>query len=904
MVSQRVLCRALVGRGAELEHLAAARRAASGSHGSAIMLLGEPGIGKSRLVREFQERFCARVPATVVQCRQFGQAAFDPLVDALARLDTGAPRTFRDAASKDEQIGAIVSAFERATAHRITTLIVEDAHWAQPELVQMLASLARWSANRRLLLIVTARDADVASSSPLFVALAQLARESTIVRLEPLAAHELSQLMEDALAGMGASVPESALADVRRRSAGNPLFAEELLRHAVDAQRGAHDTPAHAVPLSLQGVIRERLNRCGARDREILSAASAFGQRFRVDVLAQVFALEHGALVDALGRLVELQLVEPTADPLAYEFRHALARDVVYGDLLPADAHAFHLRIGAAVEAIPDREPYAELLAHSFWEAGQPARAAPHCERAGERAMSSFAYEDAAAWFERAASGFDRPHDVGRMLWRASVALNRLNDQQRAASLYERAIAKLVEAGDLDAAVRTSTYLAATLYNDGRETESVAQFAKAAALAARSGSTELQQHARIRVLLLHAVKHDAEAAAALCEEVDRFPLDEASRDAFEYFLARADIHALRGELAQRAEAISAVFASLARRGSPPNEARYAHACLANEALAFCMLDEARRHALAGLEIARGMKSEAPYMQALLAEIEERAGNLRAARAHLDAIPPGAELMHDFERLVATIRLGLATGDDALLATALERDDVLRRAERGGHANIVAHLTIDVAAALARLGRDAEAVALARRFVETLRRPYPLFWEIVEAARLVPSEAPALRQLLAADATAATPAGGATLALLDALIARGGGDDDACAAHAADAAQRFAALGWPLREALALELAGDRSGAVAIYRRIGAAADLRRLERGAPGDEAAVLSPQERALARLVAHGKNNREAADALCVSVKAVEKYLTSIYRKLGISSRTQLAGVVLSERRDLTPR
>jgi len=895
VISQRVLCRTLVGRAAELDHLAAARRAAGGSHGGAVVVTGEPGIGKSRLVREFHARHCTRSPAVVAQCRAFGQNAFEPLAEILARLD-GAARAAGVAESREAHVDAILGVFERAAARRLTTIVVEDLHWAQPELVHLLSTLARWSANRRLLLVATCRDADVPRTGPLFSALAELVRESTLIRLEPLAARDVGELANDALAALGAPLPDEALADVRRRSAGNPLFAEELLRHAVDARRTGREPPPHAVPLSLQGVIRERLGRCTERDRAILSAASAFGERFRIDVVADVFGLERDAIVAALGRLIELQLVEPTADPLAYEFRHALARDVVYGDLVPADAHAFHVRIAEAVEALPDREPYVELLAHSFREAGLPARAASYCERAGERSMATFAYEDAVTWFERAAAAYgDSTPDVGRVLWRASVALNRLNEPNRAAPLYARAIAALVASGDVAAAVRTSTYLAATLYNDGRETDALAQFENASALAARSGSVELQQHARIRRLMLCAAKRDVAAASALCEEVGRHPLDPASRDAFEYGVARAQLHALHGELDARRAAMAAVFDCLRLRGDPPNEVRYAHACFANEALALCLLDEARRHAAAGLDLAQRIRSDAAYMEALLVQIDERAGNLRAARARLDAIPAAAELMHDHERIVAAIRVALASGDDALLAASIDLG-LLGRAERGGHATMALQLTIVFAAALARLNRPSEALELAHRFTAAIAAPYPLFWEIVEAARLVPSSVSALRALVAGDPTAATPPGGATLCMLDAIAGADG--EPARISCAREAARRFGALGWPMREALALELADDAASALAIYRRIGAAADVRRLERDVERGAVAVLSPQERALARLVADGKNNREAAEVLCVSLKAVEKYLTSIYRKLGISSRTQLTGFVLSGR------
>ncbi len=114
----------------------------------------------------------------------------------------------------------------------------------------------------------------------------------------------------------------------------------------------------------------------------------------------------------------------------------------------------------------------------------------------------------------------------------------------------------------------------------------------------------------------------------------------------------------------------------------------------------------------------------------------------------------------------------------------------------------------------------------------------------------------------------------------------------------DAAQRFAAIGWPLLEARALEMAGEPRRAIAIYKRCGAAGELRRLEFGESASAQAAplgaLTPRERELALQVASGKANRAVADALSIGEKTVEKYLTSIYTKLGLTSRAQLAALV----------
>jgi DNA-binding CsgD family transcriptional regulator len=140
---------------------------------------------------------------------------------------------------------------------------------------------------------------------------------------------------------------------------------------------------------------------------------------------------------------------------------------------------------------------------------------------------------------------------------------------------------------------------------------------------------------------------------------------------------------------------------------------------------------------------------------------------------------------------------------------------------------------------------------------------------------------------------------ATLPLFDAIAARRRGDVRNVRGPAELAAQAFRELGCPLWEAEACELAGRVPDAAIIYRRIGAVDPLRRIEvaRMSPAvgsTRAGVLTPRERDVALLVAAGKGNRATAERLAISEKAVEKYLTSIYTKLGMTSRAQLAAYV----------
>lgn len=896
MVSERVLCRRFVGRDTELGYVGERRRVAAGAHGGGIVVLGEAGIGKSRLIREYRDRFGARALIATGVCREFGQRAFEPLAEILAQLAPREPHALSvPAASKEEQLATILAVVERATAKRFTTIVVEDVHWAQPELLQTLAAVTQWAAGRRLLLLFTCRDAEVPPESSRFTALARLARETATLRLEPLGSAALGELIEDALAGLGTTLPRATVDDVRRRAGGNPLFTEELLRHAVDARRGQSvgRSAAPALPLSLQGVIRERLGRCAPREREFLSAASVLGPRFRLDVIERVFGLGGDDVVAALSNLIALQLVDRTDDPRAYEFRHALARDVVYGDLVPAHALQLHRRVAETVEAMPDAREHAELLAFSFRQAALPLRAAPYCETAGDHAVEQYAYEDAVAWFERAAEGFgERARDVGRVLGKASIALNRLGEPKRAAALYERAIAAFAGAGDVEAAVRMCTFLGGTLYNDARTADAFAAYRRAAELAERAGSDELRLHVQLRMFALLVVARDVDGAARLSAEIDESRLDPDSRDTFEYYLSKTTLHALNGEGEPRRIAIARAFASCDRRSAPAYERRFAHGYVAVDALAIGDVAQARHHAALGLAIAQQIHSDVALMLALLADAEAQAGDLSAAREHLSEIAPSPDFVHRHARALAAVRVALAAGDDALLRDAYV-PSLIREAEEGGNADAALELVGAFAAAARRLERTDEARALAERFARELTSAYGFAWQIAELGRLFPAIAPQLRVVIARRSRVSSLDNG-VCALLDALLAGTAGEHDRRVARAGDGAAIFAELGIPLSEARCREAAGELAEALAIYRRIAAVADVRRLERSAQARRSDALSPREREVALLVAAGKNNRDAAHELGVTLKAVEKCLTSVYRKLGLSSRSQLAAYV----------
>ncbi|MBC5799919.1 MAG: AAA family ATPase [Candidatus Eremiobacteraeota bacterium] len=509
MVSERVVCPSFVGRIPELDHLLARRRLAADGFGGGVFVSGEAGIGKSRLLREFRARMTpAWTQLAGAACREFAQRPLEPLATILARLEPNERNPVGSKAlSKSEQFDAIVATMARLAQRRVTAVLIEDLHWADIELVATLAELVQRSATQRMLFVITCRDNEISASHPLYVAIGKLLREPALSRLalEPLVGNELERFLSAALAQRAPLLPQT-LVDIRRRCGGNPLFAEELLRHAVDHRRTGGTAAGRSLPHSLQAVVRERLNRCSPEERTFLGAAAIFGRRFRIDVLAETLGFSLDEHAEALRRLRGLQLIERIeGSAFGYAFRHALTRDVVYAEMPPTQTRPLHLRIAEAIERRADAQAYPEDLAHNFWEAGELARSAPYCERAGDAARDEVhAYEDAVGWFERAALAFgDESPDRGRVLAKASEVLIRCDELERALDLHQRAFEALRRAGDREGAVNARIITMGAVANGGRVDDAIALGESTLAFLASGPDDELH----IRVLVRSAGVH-------------------------------------------------------------------------------------------------------------------------------------------------------------------------------------------------------------------------------------------------------------------------------------------------------------------------------------------------------------------------------------------------------------
>jgi class 3 adenylate cyclase/tetratricopeptide (TPR) repeat protein len=412
----------LVGRDGELEQLLEAWSAAKRGIGGAVVITGEPGVGKSRLLMALRDALADEPHRWLeLRCSPLGvNTAFRPVADmirrglGIRRADEPAEqRRILSAALPGElgraerSLAALLGLeteglpaperFRHDLMEAVCTWLLalardgpvvvagEDLHWSDPSTLELAGMLQDRLAIASVLLVLTRRLEGRLGVEP--------SSEITLERLDQRDAHELARHLA---AGHGLD-PEVA-ERVAERSDGVPLFVEELVAAAGDSDDGG------GLPTSLQSSLLARLDRLGPA-REVAQIASVLGRSFPEQLLVAAADTPPNEVAGAVRRLTAAGIVESRAsvDGLRYEFRHALIRDAAYESLLKRRRVELHLRVAQLLEErFAERvstEP--ELLGHHLAHAQEPLRAARCFERAGRRAAGSAALAEAAAHYRR-----------------------------------------------------------------------------------------------------------------------------------------------------------------------------------------------------------------------------------------------------------------------------------------------------------------------------------------------------------------------------------------------------------------------------------------------------------------------------------------------------------------------
>ena len=446
----------LVGREPELERLGEAfEHAAREREPRLVTVIGEPGIGKSRLAREFAARLGGRATVLEGRCLPYGSGiTYWPVREMVLQAARGRPLEALTAGMPDGAAAAASVAgtlglgegapgeatpwgfrrlFEAVARDAPLVLRFDDVHWAEPPLIDLVDDLAARLADAPVLLVCLARP-ELLAARPAWAA--------TAIRLGPLSADESRAL----LAGRrGLSAPQ--LTAVSERAGGNPLFLEQLAVHVTE-----RDAPG--LPPALHALLAARLDLLAPRERALLDAAAIEGERFHLGgVLALVEDVEAEDARRSLDALVERELLLPATGEIAAEhawrFRHALVRDAAYASMPKAVRASGHERLASWLALIEDRVPEADArigghLERAHAAAAELGRAAPELDALAARAAHRLSEAGG-----RAHRRGDLPSEIA-FLARAADLLG-ADDPTRAELLPVLASA-LIEAGTLERA--------------------------------------------------------------------------------------------------------------------------------------------------------------------------------------------------------------------------------------------------------------------------------------------------------------------------------------------------------------------------------------------------------------------------------------------------------------------
>jgi DNA-binding NtrC family response regulator/tetratricopeptide (TPR) repeat protein len=445
----------LVGRDSELEQLHRALARAETGHGQVVALVGEPGVGKSRLVWEIAHAQQAHGWLVLQGAAvSYGTATpYLPVVNLLRTYfevgDQDEPRAIRDKVTRkllaldraleptlpaflalldapvedagwetlspperrQRTIDALKRLLLRESHVQPILVVVEDLHWIDAETQAALDRLVESLPAARLLLLVNYRPEyrhDWSGKTYYHQ-----------LRLDPLRPEQASELLETLLGGDAGLAPLKPL--LLARTEGNPFFLEEGVRSLVDdgvllGDRGAYQLvkapEAFDVPGTVQAILAARIDRLPADDRDLLQIASVVGTDVPVAVLAAVAGRASDTLADGLARLQSAEFLYETSlvPDTVYTFKHALTHEVAYDSLLYERRRTLHARIVEAIETLhPDRlAEHIERLAHHAVRGEAWERAFAYLRQAGTRAAARSPDWAAVAWFEHALSALQR----------------------------------------------------------------------------------------------------------------------------------------------------------------------------------------------------------------------------------------------------------------------------------------------------------------------------------------------------------------------------------------------------------------------------------------------------------------------------------------------------------------
>jgi class 3 adenylate cyclase/predicted ATPase len=432
----------LVGREQEVGLLLERWAQVKDGHGQVVLLSGEAGIGKSRLVQVVVERVTGELhaqldwrgspyhqlsplyPVIAGLPRQLGWHQEDSSQEKLHKLehvlrrysfslpdvvplfatllalplpDHYPPLALAPQRQKQKTLETLLVWLLRESEQQPVLLIMEDLHWFDPSTLEFLNLLVDQAATMRLFTLLTCR--------PTFRPPWPLHAHLTHLTLNRLPRQQAARMIERVVDGK--ALPAEVRQQLLLKTDGVPLFVEELTKMVLESgllreANGRYELtaplPSLAIPATLHDSLMARLDRL-AQPKMVAQLGATIGRRFAYELLQAVSSLDESTLQQALGQLVQAELLYQRGLPpqATYTFKHALIQEAAYQSLLKSARQDYHRQIAQVLdEQFPETvETQPELLAHHYTEAGQPAQAVPYWLRAGQRATERSANVEA-----------------------------------------------------------------------------------------------------------------------------------------------------------------------------------------------------------------------------------------------------------------------------------------------------------------------------------------------------------------------------------------------------------------------------------------------------------------------------------------------------------------------------
>lgn len=542
----------MLGRETEVARLYEALDQIWQGRGRVIVVTGESGIGKSRLVAEVAGEMAARGGRVLVghgyeservlafwpwvgAVRDAGVASEADLLQALgpgarselARLlpDMGdVPPTAPTGSAGPEAhlrlFDAVVKLLSQLAARAPLLVVLEDLHWADDMTIRLIPFAARRLQGVPIGLVLTARSEELADAPSLAEVLQEMERELAVIRLglAPLSQLETAALVQ-ALARTGDKPVDldRLQAAVWTASEGNPFVIVETIR--AIGEEGGREGGGLLLPSRVREVIAGRLARLRPEIRQLVEAAAVIGRDFDFALLARAAGLTEADTAIMIEELVRRRLLHAVGDRI--DFIHDRVREVARAAVLPLRRRVLHGGVARAMEQLYalDLAPYYAALAHHHREAGTRARAIEYLWRAAERSLTAFAGREAAAFLEEALAlaGDSAPAERADLLGKLAKVAWYLGDADKSARLAEQALVLWEGLGDRRNLLSMHMHIAglfiSAAWNWARENEALAHLEAAAALV--EGDPDGMDKGFIYQRTAHLHLHRGQAGTAL-----------------------------------------------------------------------------------------------------------------------------------------------------------------------------------------------------------------------------------------------------------------------------------------------------------------------------------------------------------------------------------------------------